>query len=160
MEAIGQCLLGRGSEEPAEAGQVVATPCDTTCDMNSDELDRDMLSWLKSNSIDNQADYLSRGRRYSGLQDGMLLEEWKKVFRAMATEPDVQENRGNYRDLCAEIELRGLEAPLSEVEDAIDALVSEIEERRRHGDPDEVAQADAEFLEAFEEFTRQRHRAH
>jgi hypothetical protein len=54
------------------------------CDMNSDELDRDMLSWLKSNSIDNQADYLRRGRRYCGLQDGMLLEEWKKVFRAMA----------------------------------------------------------------------------
>jgi hypothetical protein len=54
----------------------------------SSELDRDMLSWLKSNSIDNQADYLSRGRRYSGLEEGLLLEEWKKSFRAMTSQPD------------------------------------------------------------------------
>jgi hypothetical protein len=128
--------------------------------MNSDELERDMLSWLKSASVDNQADYLSRGRRYSGLRDGVLLDEWKKVFRAMATEPNVQENRENYRCLCAEIELRGFEAPLHEVEDAVETLVSEIEERRRHDDPGEVAQADAEFLEAFEEFKRRRDRGH
>jgi hypothetical protein len=75
--------------------------------MNS-ELDRDMLSWLKSNSIDNQADYLSRGRRYSGLEEGLLLEEWKKSFRAMTGQPEAQENREIHRDLCAEIELRGL----------------------------------------------------
>jgi hypothetical protein len=126
--------------------------------MNSDELERDMLSWLKSKSIDNQADYLSRGRPYCGLEDVVLLDEWKKVFRAMATEPDVEERRDNHRDLSAEIDLRGLEAPLNEVEDAVDSLVSKIEERRRHGDPDEVAKADAEFLEAFEEFKRRRDR--
>jgi hypothetical protein len=129
------------------------------CDMNSDELDRDMLSWLKSNSIDNQANYLSRGRRYSGLEEGLLLEEWKASFRAMTSQPDAQENRENHRDLCAEIELRGLAAPLNEVEDSVDTLLSWVDERRRHSDPDDVAQADAEFLEAFEEFKRQRDRA-
>jgi hypothetical protein len=128
--------------------------------MASDELERDMLSWLKSKSIDNQADYLSRGRRYSGLPDRVLFDEWKNVFRALATEPDVQENRENYRCLCAEIELRGFEAPMHEVEDAVETLALEIQERRRRDDPAEVAQADAELVEAFEEFRRCRDRGH
>jgi hypothetical protein len=124
----------------------------------SDELERDILSWLKSNSVHNQADYLSRGRRYFRLEEGVLLEEWKKTIRAMAGQPDLQANREKHRDLTAEIELRGLDAPLNEVGDAVETLVSEIEERRRLSDPDEAAQADAELFEAFEEFKRQRDR--
>jgi hypothetical protein len=87
------------------------------------ELKTDLESLLASKSLDNIADYVVRGRRYSRLQDEELFAAWKDAMRAFSVQPFDEKLRTPHHDLYCEIELRGLNAP-EEDEDIAGAVAT------------------------------------
>jgi hypothetical protein len=119
-------------------------------------LETDLLSWLQSSSVDHTADYVDRGRRYLSLQGAELLKQWKDALRLMATDPVQPEYRALYKDLGAEIELRGMEQPYDEVREIFELFM--------HGaataigkilqDPDEASRINEEIVRDVDHFKK------
>jgi hypothetical protein len=73
---------------------------------------------------------MTRGQKHSNLPDDKLFEAWKSAVRAMAAQPDAAEHRALHSDLSAEIELRGLEAPYEDVQEALEKFISSVGDQR------------------------------
>jgi hypothetical protein len=79
--------------------------------MTDDKIDLDNM--LASKRVDATADYLARGRKYSGLADAELKETWMASWRRMAKTPDskLRAALASIGDLEGEFVLRGLPVP-------------------------------------------------
>jgi hypothetical protein len=121
-------------------------------------LETDLLSWMESNSVDHIADYVARGRRYLGLQDDELLNQWKDAVRLMATDPVQLEHRALCSDLGDEIKLRGMEQPYDEVKEIFEVymrgMIAATEKLLK--DPAEAARINDDILTEVEKFRKRR----
>ena len=113
---------------------------------NEPGFDAEALSaWMKSCELDRTQAYLTRGRVHAGLTDADLIDRWKAAFHALVAEPASEAARVGESDLKSEIDLRGLQAPFEEVEQAL----NELAQRFADGVAQLAAQAPA-YLAAFD----------
>jgi hypothetical protein len=121
-------------------------------------LETDLLSWLESNSVDHIADYVARGRRYSGLQGDELLKRWKDTLRLMATDPVQPEHQALYSDLGDEITLRGMKQPYDEVKEIFEVYMRGMTAAMEKAaeDPVEAARINDDILTDVEKFRKRR----
>jgi len=87
--------------------------------------DSDFHSCLANKAADARADYVRRGRRHADLSDDVLIAAWTRSFKdwvAHLLSPDIC---AVHRDLEAEIECRGLEAPYDDAD--VRAAMRELE---------------------------------
>jgi hypothetical protein len=74
-------------------------------------VDDDVTGFLASRALDNQADYVARGRAQKDLSEKELTEKWVQAFRRMADDPRNRESRVFECDLESEFRLRHKEPP-------------------------------------------------
>jgi hypothetical protein len=124
-------------------------------------LRQDVLSWLGSKRVESTASYIRQGRRFAGLSDQVLLENWKAAFCAMANNYSAEAQREE-DDLSSEIGLRGLELPYDDsVEDAVELFSSKVGEHqeRLKSDPEAFQSASEAIDREFQAFKAKRDRS-
>src|SRR5258708_23681160 len=89
-----------------------------------DAVEKEMLAFLASDSIEVNADYVRRGRAHQGLSEAVLINGWKAAFQRYARRPTDAGLRREEGDLRSELELRGIKAPFGTVSDAYAEFLS------------------------------------
>jgi hypothetical protein len=114
-----------------------------------DDSETEVQALLASTQMDNTADYLARGREYQHLVQDELLGAWVRAFKTMVGTgiPGGPAARQRERDLAAEIKLRGIEPPYSDVKDAVERFCSDVM-ARVESDP-EALQRVTDSLESY-----------
>jgi hypothetical protein len=76
---------GRGTQD--QAGQRPAR-AEAQTEMNSDkdEPDKEVSSWVESESVDSAANYAARGRRFASLSDQELSSAWVQTLKGWAVD--------------------------------------------------------------------------
>lgn len=77
--------------------------------------DPEMRAWLEHNSFKLVTHYVQRGRVYRRLSNEALIETWVENMREHCRNPGEPNAYRTQNDLDAEMELRGLEMPLTRV---------------------------------------------
>jgi hypothetical protein len=149
----GNLALGRDPQLSHVPGTAVTQKPDS-------EVRTVMLSWLESTSVDNVADYVSRGRRFASLGEDGLLEKWKVAFKAVAAQPSSDSARADSRDLGAEIEYRGLKPPYEDedIKRALETLVAKASEIAGNLSPEDTERVNKEILRDLTEYKTKRDR--
>lgn len=114
-----------------------------------------VTTWIQSCEMDRTKDYFTRGRVHRGLTDVDLIDRWKAAFHALVADPASEAARAGESDLEAEIDLRGLQAPFEEMEQALNELAQRFADgvaRLQMEDPAELARCEDEISQAVYEF--------
>ena len=85
-------------------------------------LDPDLQGWMRSAEVERAGDYLRRGRTHAALADHDLLDRWKAAFATFVDHLESADHRAAEADLKAELDLRGIPAPMTEVQAALGRL--------------------------------------
>lgn len=93
---------------PKDAAEALRAYCD-----NPDDLLRD---GLEAESIDLQADYASRGRRFGALSVDELAEKFKQAIAAYVSDMTNPEKLRELEDVKSEFRLRGIDQALPTLE--------------------------------------------
>jgi hypothetical protein len=88
----------------------------------SDDLSKDVLGWIQSESVDDTADYVARGRKYAGLPDEEAKSQWIHAFRSLANDFVNSPWWRIQSHLTSELALRGLEPPFELVLEDMEKL--------------------------------------
>jgi hypothetical protein len=143
-------------KKPTKAGTKTAAERKTKSRRRKPSLSSDVLAFIESDQVDRIARYADGGRHHRHLSDQVLIEAWKSAFRAMADDPYSAELRALENDLNCEIALRGLKAPIEDVDDARKRLASKVSEPV---DPDASAKFAAGLERDFAAFRAKRDRS-
>ncbi len=114
-----------------------------------------VTTWIQSCEMDRTNAYLTRGRVHAGLTDADLINRWKAGFHALVADPTSEAARVGESDLKSEIDLRGLQAPFEEVEQALNELAQCFADgvaRMQAEDPAELARCEDKITQAVDEF--------
>ena len=114
-----------------------------------------VTTWIQSCEMDRTRDYLTRGRVHGGLTDVDLIDRWKSAFRGLVADPTSEAARARESDLKSEIDLRGLQAPFEEMEQALNELAQRLADgiaRMQAEDPAELARCEDEIGQAVNGF--------
>ncbi len=106
--------------------------------------------FLQHRKMEQTQDYLSRGRRFAGLDPEQLNEDWVDAVRRWLAQKDRSRER-TMDDLAAELELRGSEPPYEAVKQELADRFAAIEEV-------EQTNVGREFAREIATFIRDRHR--
>jgi hypothetical protein len=106
--------------------------------------------FLQHKKMEQTQDYLSRGRRFAGLDAARLSEDWVHAVRRWLARKGRSRER-TMDDLAAELELRGSEPPYDAVKQELAARFAAIEQ----GEQSEVGR---QFAQQIATFVRERHR--
>jgi len=106
--------------------------------------------------VDKTADYFQRGRPHHGLNDSQLIEAFKDAFRAFVADPSF-ERPNALDDLRAEIEHRGLKAPLDE--SASESLILRVLSYYEAMSEEARAEVNEQLTRKIEEFKNDRNRS-
>ena len=80
--------------------------------MTDDEVDKDVHGWLRSQELDATADYVRRGRQFSGLALPDLTAQWAGTFKDGDEHIRSKELRNLSSDYASEFALRGTKPPM------------------------------------------------
>jgi hypothetical protein len=117
----------------------------------SDDLNKDLLSWVQSEAVDGTAAYAARGRKYAGLSDEEARSQWVNAFRALANDFVKSPWWHIQSDLRSELELRGLEPPYRLVQEDLVKLSNGLNAEVENGAGDRAAgEAALERFRAFQ----------
>lgn len=119
-----------------------------------DDQEKLVLAWVESQSMDQTADYLARGRAFKTLSKDELSAVWIAAFKDMANEPQNDAVRRLHNDLDAEWRARSETPPYAEVPDLFDiyrAKVNCVLERLQK-DGEASDELDAAFEAEIERF--------
>jgi hypothetical protein len=83
-------------------------------DPRDDRAETIVKSFLQHKSMGQRQAYLSRGRRFAGLDVGQLNAEWVTAVRSWLARKE-RKNEQMMDDLTAELRLRGIEPPYDAV---------------------------------------------
>lgn len=113
----------------------------------------DIIGRLESGKMDEQAEYLGRGRSYASLSVEELKDQWCVAFNARAADFRSLPMHRWVADLASELGLRGIEPPyervdLNKVASAIGAHLQEMQRNDPEGFQKHSDELDAD-LEAF-----------
>jgi hypothetical protein len=93
---------------------------------DDDEADKEVRSWIDSESVDSVANYAEQGRKYAALSDAELSSAWVQAFRASARDIHNKEQRSAHADYSAEFDLRGIDPPFNLVHDDMQQMTESI----------------------------------
>ncbi len=122
---------------------------------NDEHYADEVRAWMRSCELDRTQAYLTRGRVHAGLTDADLIDRWKAAFHALVADPASEAARVGESDLKSEIDLRGLQAPFEEVEQALNELAQRFADsvaRMQEEDPVQLAACEREIAEVVDEF--------
>jgi hypothetical protein len=122
--------------------------------LTEDELDEDLSGYLASKTLDEDAQYVARGRMHRQLSKEELIAKWAAAFRRMADEPLDRCLRSSEEDLAAELRLRGIEPPYKSMGKHFErwkAAAVELIEQLRH-DPQRFEEIGRGLADEVEEF--------
>lgn len=88
----------------------------------NDDLEKDVVGWVQSESMDEIAGYASRGRKYAELSNDEAVSQWVQAFRSLANDFVKSPWWHIQSDLTSELSLRGLEPPYEMVREDIEKL--------------------------------------
>ena len=114
-----------------------------------------VTTWIQNCEMDRTRDYLTRGRVHGGLTDVDLIDRWKAAFHALVADPASEVARVGESELKAEIDLRGLQAPFEEMEQALNELAQYFADgvaRMQTEDPAKLAKCEDKITQAVDEF--------
>jgi hypothetical protein len=106
--------------------------------------------FLQHRKMEQTQDYLSRGRRFAGLDSERLNQDWVDAVRGWLACKDRSGER-TMDDLAAELELRGSEPPYEAVKQELAARFAAIETI-------EQTKVGRQFAREIATFARDRHR--
>jgi hypothetical protein len=106
--------------------------------------------FLQHRKMEQTQDYLSRGRRFAGLNGERLNQDWVAAVRRWLAHKDRSGER-TMDDLAAELELRGAEPPYEAVKQELAARFAAIEQV-------EQTKVGKQFAREVATFIRDRHR--
>jgi len=121
-------------------------------DEDDESVERQVRAFLQNSQLERNAAYAGRGRAYRNLSDGELRVKWAAAYTAYAEVPSDQERRRLQSDLGSEIDLRGLELPLSMVPEAWAQIKARVSSAIH--DPGKRAEIDEELVEDLAKFKR------
>jgi hypothetical protein len=94
-----------------------------------------VTGYLANKEVDDQADYIARGRTHKDLSEQELTKQWVQAFKRMAHDPRNRESRAIQSDLNCEFRLRGKEPPHALVREELEryssaarAVIEELEQ--------------------------------
>jgi hypothetical protein len=123
-----------------------------------DEAEKTALSFLKSQRMNQLADYVSRGRAFGKMTDEEVHEGWRASMGAMARSPTERAHRRLNNDYESELDLRRLPFPegTEEAKQFLDASKRMIDELL--ADPEERERIRADLAKDLGDFIDQRNR--
>jgi hypothetical protein len=89
--------------------------------MSDKELDEELLAMFANTKMENQQSYLARGRAFKADEIETLTSKWLVQINAWADDTPEFERR-LMDDLEAELNLRGIDAPVGQARDAIEKI--------------------------------------
>ncbi|MDE2467147.1 MAG: hypothetical protein KGO02_26055 [Alphaproteobacteria bacterium] len=126
---------------------------------NDEHYADEVRAWMQSCELDRTQAYLTRGRVHAGLTDADLIDRWKAAFHALVADPASEAARVGESDLKSEIDLRGLQAPFKDVEQALNELAQRFADgvaRLQEEDPVQLAACDREIVRIVSDFVAQK----
>jgi hypothetical protein len=116
--------------------------------MSDKELDQELLAMFENTKMEAQQSYLARGRTLHADDTGTLISNWLVQMNAWADDKQEFERR-LMDDIEAELNLRGIDAPVGQAKDAAEKIRAKARAvgNRWTSNPDEHALAE-ELLQA------------
>jgi hypothetical protein len=105
-------------------------------------------AFLQNKSMEQNLDYLARGRRFAKLAVGQLKEDWIIAVRSWLARKD-QRDEMMMDDLASELRLRRLEPPYRAVEQELANHFAHAEEAKQKEKIREVAHEIGEFVREY-----------
>jgi hypothetical protein len=111
--------------------------------MSDKKLDEEILAMFANTRMEVQQSYLSRGREFRADEVGILNSEWLVQINAWADDKPEFDQR-LMDDLEAELNLRGIDAPVEQARDATEKIRTKARAvgNRWVSNPEEHAQAE------------------
>ena len=101
-------------------------------------------AFLQAQLMEETANYLERGRRFSQVHVDQLNKKWIVAFRGLFVDHDTDFRR-DIDDLAAELRLRDFEPPYASVKPELDVLHAELVRAGPEAVPPQVAEQIREF---------------
>ncbi len=102
-------------------------------------------AFLQNKNMEQRQDYLTRGRRFAGLEVGLLNEDWIAAVRNWLVRKDRTTER-MMDDLAAELRLRGLEPKYDAVKKELADRYAQLQKTEQTKTQKEVARRIGKFL--------------
>lgn len=95
----------------------------------TDPTEAAMTGWLQSQSQDHAAEYVNRGRKFSGFSEADLARDWRHTLKALVIQPADNARREVLADIQAEYDLRKLRSPMEfpEWKQYTDMVIAQVE---------------------------------